>query len=111
MTYAMSKAKKSVLFVCIENSSRSQIAEGFAKSLGLEAESAGTFPATHVNPLVVQAMLEKGIDISQKVPKALTKEIIDRADVVVLTDASIEKSLPKNLRGKMRGETRIVVHC
>ena len=98
----MSKAKKSVLFVCIENSSRSQIAEGFAKSLGLEAESAGTLPSTYVNPLVVQAMLEKGIDTSHNVPKALTPETIDRADVVVLTDVSIEDSFPRKIKGRMR---------
>ncbi len=97
-----SKSMKSVLFVCIENSSRSQIAQGFAKNLGLEATSAGTFPSTHINPLVIKAMLEKGIDVSHNAPKSLTPEMIDRADVVVLTDSSIEDSIPKNLRGKMK---------
>jgi len=47
-------------------------------------------------------MLEKGIDISSNVPKALTPEIIDRADVVVLTDVSIEDSFPKKIKGRMR---------
>ena len=99
-----SKSMKSVLFVCIENSSRSQIAQGFAKKLGLEATSAGTFPSTHINPLVIKAMLEKGIDVSNNVPKSLTPEMIDRAGVVVLTDSSIEDSIPKKLRGKMKGK-------
>ena len=93
---------KSILFVCIENSSRSQMAEGFARSLGLDANSAGTFPSTHVNPLVVQAMLEKDIDISGKSPKKITRDLIDQADIVVLTDASIEKAFPKDLKGRMK---------
>jgi len=94
--------KNSLLFVCIENSSRSQIAEGFAKEFGLEAGSAGTVPSTHVNPLVIKAMREEGVDISGNKPKELTGEMIDDADLVILTDASLEKSLPGNLRRKMR---------
>jgi arsenate reductase (thioredoxin) len=93
---------KSLLFVCIENSSRSQIAEGFAREFGLEAASAGTVPSTHVNPLVIDAMREAGVDISGNRPKELTGEMIDDADLVVLTDASLEKSVPGNLRRKMR---------
>lgn len=96
--------KKSVLFVCIENSSRSQIAEGFANQLGMIAESAGTFPSTYVNSLVVEAMLEKGVDLTRKTPKLLTPELIERADVVVLTDSSIEKSFPKNISKKMKNK-------
>jgi protein-tyrosine-phosphatase len=92
----------SILFVCIENSSRSQIAEGFARKLGLNASSAGTVPSTHVNPLVIDAMREVGIDISQNSTKELTAQMIDAAGVVVLTDASLEKALPTNLRRKMR---------
>jgi len=92
----------SLLFVCIENSSRSQIAEGFAKEFGLEAVSAGTVPSTHVNPLVIDAMREAGVDISKNKPKELTGQMIDDADLVVLTDASLERSLPGNLRRKMR---------
>ena len=55
--------RRPILFVCIENSSRSVMAEAFAKNLGLEASSAGTFPSTHVNPLVLSAMGEVGIDV------------------------------------------------
>jgi len=94
--------KKSVLFVCIENSSRSQMAEGFAEKLGLRASSAGTVPSTQINSYVVEAMLEKGIDISKKKPKGLTPEMVDKADLVVLTDPSIVKSLQRSLRWKMR---------
>ena len=91
-----------MLFVCIENSIRSQIAEGFAKELGFEAVSAGTVPSTHVNPLVIDAMREVGVDISKNNPKELTGDMIERADLVVLTDASLETSLPGNLRKKLR---------
>ena len=94
--------KKMVLFVCIENSSRSQMAEGFAKKLGLRAASAGTTPSTQVNSYVVEAMSEKGIDISQNKPKGLTADMVDQAGPVVLTDPSIMKSLPRGLRWKMR---------
>ena len=68
----------------------------------MEASSAGTFPSTHVNPLVVDAMREIGIDVSDFKPKALTEEMIESAGLVVLTDASLEKSIPGNLRRKMR---------
>ena len=94
--------KVPVLFVCIENSSRSVMAEAFARKLGLEASSAGTFPSTHVNPLVVEAMKEVGVDVSQRKPKELTGEMIEKAGLVVLTDASLEKAIPANLRKKMR---------
>lgn len=95
---------KLVLFVCIENSSRSQIAEGFAKQMGVNAASAGTFPSTYVNPLVIQAMHEKGIDLSNNTPKLLTAEMVENADVVVLTDSSIEKSFPKSISKKMKNK-------
>jgi arsenate reductase (thioredoxin) len=93
---------KSILFVCIENSSRSIMGEAFAKGIGLAASSAGTFPATHVNPLVVEAMNEVGIDVSGSRPKELTEKMIDHADVVVLTDASLGTAIPGKLRKKMR---------
>lgn len=94
--------KNRVLFVCIENSSRSIMAEGFAKELGLEGLSAGTFPAHHVNSLVVEVMKEVGIDVSHGRPKELTGTMIDEADLVVLTDASLESVIPGNFRKKMR---------
>lgn len=78
------------------------MAEAFAKSMGLSASSAGTFPATQVNPLVVEAMDEVRIDVSGSRPKDLTEKMIDSADVVVLTDASLGNAIPGNLRKKMR---------
>ena len=53
-----------VLFVCIENAGRSQMAEGYARSLGLDAESCGSRPAGRVNPLAIEAMREKDIDLA-----------------------------------------------
>lgn len=93
---------RSVLFVCIENSSRSVMAEGFAKEMGMDASSAGSVPSTHVNSLVVEAMREVGIDVSRSRPKELTSDMIDGADLVVLTDASLEKAIPGKLRKKMK---------
>jgi protein-tyrosine-phosphatase len=78
------------------------MAEAFAKRIGLKVSSAGTIPATHVNPLVIEAMKEVGLDVSQNVPKKLTEEMIDDADVVVLTDSSLERSMPRLLWKKMR---------
>jgi arsenate reductase (thioredoxin) len=97
----MASSQNEILFVCIENSSRSQMAEGFAKVRGLQAHSAGTFPTTYVNPLVVQAMMEEGIDISKNKPKLLSEELAANAKLVVLTDASLEEALPKNIRKKI----------
>ncbi|HUK74426.1 MAG TPA: low molecular weight phosphatase family protein [Nitrososphaerales archaeon] len=91
-----------ILFVCIENSSRSQMAEGFAKRLGMKAISAGTVPSTHVNPLVIQAMKEKGIDITMSKPREITSEMIDRSRMVVLTDTSLRGSLDKSILKKMK---------
>ena len=94
-------AKSLILFVCIENSSRSVMAEGFAREFGLDASSAGTVPSTHVNSLVVEAMKEVGIDVSASKPKELDGRMIEDASIVVLTDASLEKAIPRVLRKKM----------
>ncbi len=96
----MSK-ESTILFICVENSSRSQMAEGFAKAKGINATSAGTFPASQISPLVVQAMKEKEIDISSAKPKPITEQMVEEAKVVVLTDASLEELLPKNIRKKI----------
>lgn len=93
--------KSDILFVCTENSSRSQMAEGFAKARGMIASSGGTMPATSVNPLVVEVMKEKGIDISGAKPKKITDEVVEQSQIVVLTDSSLESLLPKNIRKKI----------
>ena len=75
-----------VLFVCLHNAGRSQMSEAlFEREAGgrHQAESAGTTPAQHVHPEVVEAMRELGIDLTGRVPKTLTREAAEQADVVV----------------------------
>ena len=82
---------KRVLFVCVENACRSQMAEGFLNALAGEkasAKSAGNMPAKAVNPLAVQVMKEVGIDISSHKPKMITAEMVQEADKVVLMGCS-----------------------
>jgi len=78
---------KQVLFVCVENACRSQMAEGFLNAMAsnqIRAKSAGNMPAERVNPLAVQVMKEVGIDISGHKPKMITANMIQEADRVVL---------------------------
>ena len=75
-----------VLFVCVHNAGRSQMAAAFLKHHGgarVEVLSAGSAPANTINPSVVEAMLEVGIDISAEVPKVLTHEAVEESDVVI----------------------------
>ena len=77
---------KKVLFVCVENAGRSQMAEAFANNYGKEkvaVSSAGNKPADKVNPVVVEAMKEKGIDISMNKPRLLTFQMAQDADLIV----------------------------
>lgn len=79
-------AKPSVLFVCIHNAGRSQMAAGFLSALAgdaIEVRSAGSTPAEAVNPAAVQAMAEVGIDISTQNPKILTADAVEASDVVI----------------------------
>ena len=72
-------AEKTVLFVCVENAGRSQMAEGFFNRYaprGYRAASAGTRPAGEINPIAIQAMKEAGIDISRQKSKIITDEMI-----------------------------------
>ena len=88
---------KTVLFVCVHNSGRSQMAEAFLNLFSnskLRAFSGGTNPATAVDPVVLQAMQEVGIDISNKRPKALTPEMVDKADRVVTMGCGVEGVCP-----------------
>jgi protein-tyrosine-phosphatase len=85
---------KKVLFVCVENAGRSQIAEAFGRAYGLEATSAGTVPAENVNPTVVQVMKERGIALPGK-PKILTQKMIKEADIVVTMGCSVQEVCPK----------------
>ncbi len=86
-----------VLFVCVHNSGRSQMAEAFFNALAGgrgAAESAGTMPARHVNPVVVEAMREVGLDISENKPKVLTPEMVQQADKVITMGCSVEGVCP-----------------
>ena len=77
---------RSVLFLCVHNSGRSQMAAGFARTLaneGVEVFSGGSEPANRVNPVAVAAMAEVGIDISSEQPRFWTDDGIREADVVV----------------------------
>jgi len=91
-----------VLFVCVENAGRSQMAEAFAKKHGMNARSAGTIPSARINPTVADAMRERGIDISSNQPKILTPELIRDARLVVTMGCSIEEACPKPIIAQMR---------
>ena len=93
---------REVLFVCVENAGRSQMAEAFARKLGMKASSAGTLPSDRINPLVVEAMTEKGLDISGRRPKLLTREMIDRAGLVVTMGCSVEEVCPRPMLAQMQ---------
>jgi protein-tyrosine-phosphatase len=91
---------KRVLFVCVENAGRSQIAEAFANYYGkgkLVASSAGVMLADRINPMVVEVMKEKGFDISMNKPKLLTTKMIEEADKVITMGCSVEKFCPAPL--------------
>jgi protein-tyrosine-phosphatase len=91
-----------LLFVCVGNAGRSQIAEAFAKKYGMDASSAGTLPASEVNPVVVQVMNELGIDISSAKPKMLTGEMVEEADLVVTMGCSVEEVCPAPMIARMQ---------
>jgi len=79
-------ARPSVLFVCVHNAGRSQMAAGWLGELAgdrIEVRSAGSAPADSINPAAVQAMAEVGIDISRQSPKILTPESVQASDVVM----------------------------
>jgi arsenate reductase (thioredoxin) len=70
-------------FVCIGNAGRSQMAQAFYERLGGEARSAGSRPEREVHPEVVEAMLERGIDVSRRTPRGIAPEDVEWAEVVV----------------------------
>lgn len=78
--------KPTVLFVCVHNAGRSQMAAGFLKHLAgdrIEVLSAGSIPAEHLNPVAVEVMAELGIDIADNAPKLLEDELVQDSDVVI----------------------------
>jgi arsenate reductase (thioredoxin) len=78
--------KPSVLFVCVHNAGRSQMAAGWLRHLAgdaVEVRSAGSLPADQVNPAAVEAMAEVGVDIAGQQPKVLSTEAVEASDVVI----------------------------
>ena len=78
--------KKTIMFVCVHNAGRSQMAAGFMRELGgdrVEVLSAGSAPKDSINPVAVEAMLELGSDIANQKPKILTPEAVQQSDVVI----------------------------
>jgi arsenate reductase (thioredoxin) len=92
--FGKSKPEKNVLFVCIENAGRSQMAEGFFRKYaptGWTSISAGTRPTPKINPIAVESMKEVGIDISKQQPKELSEELI-RTSVLKVSMGCINKT-------------------
>ncbi len=82
----MADTKPTVLFVCVHNAGRSQMAAGYLRHLAgdrIEVRSAGSMPADQINPTAVAAMREVGIDITAEQPKVLTTESVQNSDVVI----------------------------
>lgn len=82
----MSNSKATVLFVCVHNAGRSQMAAGFMTKLGdgqIEVLSAGSAPKDQINPVAIEVMAEVGIDIANNTPKVLTVEAVKESDVVI----------------------------
>ncbi len=78
--------RPSVLFVCVHNAGRSQMAAGYLRHLGrgrIEVRSAGSAPGSAINPVAAAAMAEEGIDITDQQPKILTAEAVEASDVVI----------------------------
>jgi len=78
--------KASVLFVCVHNAGRSQMAQGYLRALAgdrIEVRSAGSMPGNQINPSAVAAMAEEGIDISNEQPKVLTDAAVEASDYVI----------------------------
>ena len=89
--------KNNVLFVCVENAGRSQMAEGFFRKYspqGYEPLSAGTRPASSINPLAIEAMREVGIDISKQRSKILTEDMIRQSTLRVNMGCVEKESCP-----------------
>jgi protein-tyrosine-phosphatase len=88
---------KKILFVCVHNAGRSQIAEAFFNQMAkgkAKGFSAGTQPADKVNPIVIEAMREVGIDISRRKPKMLTLKMLEDADRVITMGCGVEGVCP-----------------
>jgi arsenate reductase len=96
--------KANILFVCVGNSCRSQIAEGYGRAWGnsvMDARSAGTHAIDTIGPEIREVMAEEGIDISGQRPKQITDRVVSWADRVIVLGGAPELIYPDLLRGKM----------
>lgn len=96
----MSNEIKQILFVCVHNSGRSQMAEAFFNHMAngaAIAHSAGTHPSHYVNSTVAQAMAETGMDVYANHPRLLSQDMLDSADRVITMGCIVEESCPANL--------------
>ncbi|MCG3216877.1 MAG: arsenate reductase ArsC [Candidatus Heimdallarchaeota archaeon] len=94
--------KPRILFVCVHNSCRSQMAEGFAKMIGknkIEVRSGGTEEGHQVDPLAIEIMLEKGIDISNQKSKIV--DFWEWADRIIVMGCDAEESCPVSVSSKL----------
>ena len=97
MKFFKREPAKSILFVCVENAGRSQMAEGFFNKYapkGYEAVSAGTKPVSQINPIAVEVMTEAGIDISSQKSKELTDDMIRNSSNIVNMGCMEKESCP-----------------
>ena len=94
--------KKRIVFICVENARRSQMAQGFAEALGqgkIEVYSAGSRPSSSIDPLVIKVMKEKGIDLSGKRPKSLNE--LPTIEMDYLVTMGCEETCPAVLAKKI----------
>jgi len=100
----MSDETKKILFVCVQNASRSQMAQGFAETFGkgrVEVYSAGSRPSSQINPLAIQVMKEKDIDLSGRRPKGLNE--LPPVEMDYLVTMGCEETCPAVLAKKIIG--------
>ena len=98
----MKKEKAKIVFVCVENARRSQMAEGFANAFGqerLEVYSGGSSPSSKIDPLVIEVMREKGIDLSGKRPKGVNE--LPPIEMDYLVTMGCEETCPAVLAKKI----------
>ena len=98
----MKKRKSKIVFICVENARRSQMAQGFAEALGkgeLEVYSAGSNPSSQIDPSVIEVMKEKGIDLGTKRPKSL--DDLPKVEMDYLVTMGCEETCPAILAKKI----------